>query len=188
MKSLFVAGWLVLAGLGLAAAEPVQKTLAELLLRHQNGATDAKVFEVGELEANQFLREQADKSLPQGFENPWIRFEESFAIVGATMDLEVVRGALPDSALLNLLSGKVPVELTARLLGEGGVGRLDVERVSMSGIDLPMSLVDALIGDIETIPFLPGFRLGEPFPLPYGVESVHCSLGLVTVRQSASTK
>ncbi|HXV64900.1 MAG TPA: hypothetical protein VEK15_29650 [Vicinamibacteria bacterium] len=187
MRSLFVAGGLVLAGLGLVAAEPVQKTLAELLLRHQNGAPDAKVFEVRELEANQFLQEQME-TLPQGFENPWIRFEESLAIVGATMDLEIVRGALPDSALLNLLSGKVPVELSARLLGEGGVGRLDVERVSLSGIDLPTTLVDALIGDIETIPFLPGFRLGEPFPLPYGVESVHCSLGLVTVRQSASTK
>jgi len=174
-------------GLGaasLAAGEGLEDKLVELRDRFEQGAPEAKDFEIEEKEANDFLKGQGTEGVAEGIENPWVRFEESLAIVGATVDLDKLRPSLPDSMVFQLLSGRVPVEVTARLTADGGVGQLVVERVLLSGVELPLSVVEMLTSDVKQLPFLPpGFRLGEPFALPYNVESVKLHMGAVTLRQ-----
>ena len=168
----------------LAAGEGLGDKFVELRERFEQGAPESKDFEIEEKEANDFLKQQGAAGLAEGIENPWVRFEDSFAIVGATVDLEKVRPALPDSMLFQLLSGRVPVEVTARFSGDGGVGELQVERVLLSGVELPLTVVEMLTSDVKQVPFLPeGFRLGEPFALPYNVESVKLQAGAVKLRQ-----
>lgn len=166
-----------------AAGEALEKKLEELRVRYENGSPDAKDFEIQEAEANDYLRAER-ASLPEGVEGLWMRFEEGTTVVGATVDLEKFRTNLPPSMLFQLLSGRVPVEIQARFEGASGVGTLDLQRVLLGGLELPASLVSALSQSESASQFLPpGFRMGEPFELPYDLESIQCRLGSVLVRQ-----
>ena len=178
---------LVLLGARLLFAESsLEAKLGELKERYERGSETAKDFAIEETEANGFLRDTQD--LPEGIENPWTRFEENVAIVGAMVDLDQVRGDLPDSMIFQLLSGRVPVEVTIRVSGTQGEGQLELERVLMSGVELPPSLIDLLASRHDASMLLPpGFRLGAPFGLPYDLESIRCQPGSVIVRQRATS-
>jgi hypothetical protein len=164
--------------------DSLAEKLGDLQLRYEKGSKDPKDFEIGEEEVNLFLRNESLGPLPEGIESPWIRFEDSLAVVGAMVDIDKFRANLPDSMLFQLLSGRVPVEITARLTGEKGVGKLDLQRVVLSGVELPASLV-ALLAQAESAKqFLPtGFRIGEPFDLPFDLDSIQCRVGAVLMRQ-----
>jgi hypothetical protein len=165
----------------------MEETLDALQKRYELGSSEPQEFEIAELDANAYLRERAAVELPAGVESPWVRFEESVAVVGATVDLDQMRGSLPDSMVFRLLSGRVPVEVTARLQAEKGTGKLDIERVLLAGIELPPSLVAHMANGSGAEPYLPpGFKLGEPFALPLDLESIHCRVGLVRLRQGRS--
>lgn len=174
----------LLAPLSVSAGDGLEEKLAELQTRYENGSREAKEFEIGEEEANAYLREQSVTNAGSGVESPWVRFEETLAIVGATVDLEKALGSLPDSMIFRLLSGRVPVEVTARVSGEQGVGRIDVERILFAGIQLPPSLVAMLVSGPGSSKFLPpGFRLGEPFPLPYDLKSIQSRMSAMFLVQ-----
>lgn len=174
----------VLAATSASANDGLEAKLEELQTRYENGSQEAKEFEIGEEEANAYLRQQSEANAASGVESPWVRFEESLAIVGATVDLEKVRGSLPDSILFRLLSGRVPVEVTARISAEMGVGKIDLERILFGGIELPPSLVAMLASGEGASKFLPpGFRLGEPFPLPYDLKSIKSRLKALLLTQ-----
>ena len=178
---------LVLLGARLLFSESsLELKLGELKERYERGSETAKDFVIEETEANGFLR--GTQELPKGIENPWIRFEENVAIVGAMVDLDQVRGELPDSTIFQLLSGRVPVEVTTRVSGTQGEGQLELERVLMSGVELPMSVIEVLASRHDASTLLPpGFRLGAPFGLPYDLESIRCQPGSVLVRQRATS-
>jgi ATPase subunit of ABC transporter with duplicated ATPase domains len=166
-----------------AAGNALEKKLEELRVRYENGSAEAKDFEIQEAEANDYLRAQG-ATLPEGVESPWIRFDEGLTVVGATVDLEKFRTNLPPSMLFQLLSGRVPVEIEARIEGASGVGKLELVRVLLGGLELPASLVSAMAHSESASQFLPpGFRLGESFELPYDLESIRCRLGSVLVQQ-----
>ena len=161
--------------------------LAELMTRHQAGSEAPKAFEIEEREANIYIRQQSATQLPDGVESPWVRFEESLAVVGATLDIDKLRSELPDSLVFQLLSGRVPVEVTARIQAAAGVGKLVLEKVLLSGVELPPDLIATLIDEEKAAAFLPpGFRLGEAFTLPYDVESIELQQGMAVVEQRAS--
>jgi hypothetical protein len=80
------------------------------------------------------------------------------------------------------------VEITTRIEGASGVGRLDLVRVLLGGLALPANLVSAMAQSEKASQFLPpGFRMGEPFELPYDLESIRCQLGKILVQQRPTT-
>ena len=185
MKSLVI---VLLAAFGLPpAGDGLEETLQELRARHENGAEAPKDVEIPEEDANHVMRTQAAEGLPEGVESPWIRFEDSVAIVGATLDFDELKDEIPDSAIFQLLSGRVPAEATARLSAAGGVGKLVLERVTLAGVDLPPDLIASLVDGKDVSAFLPpGFRLGEAFTLPFDLESIRLEPGAALVRQRAT--
>lgn len=169
------------------AGDDLEKMLEELRARHENGADAPKEFEIGEEELNAYLQDPSKSQLPAGIESPWIRFEKSLAIVGATIDLDKLEGQLPKSGVLQLLSGQVPVEIATRVKAGGGVGKLILERITLAGVPLPPDFIASLIGDVDTSQFLPpGFRLGDAFSLPYDLESIRLEPGTALVLQRAN--
>jgi hypothetical protein len=169
-----------------AANNGLEHKFEELRGRYENGSKEAKDFVIQEIEANDYLKAQ-NGELPEGVESPWMRFADGTTFVGATVDLEKFRANLPQSMLFQLLSGRVPVEIEARLEGAKGVGKLDLVKVLLAGIELPASLVTALAQSERASEFLPpGFRMGEPFELPYDLESIRCQVGSVLVQQRPS--
>lgn len=171
-----------------AENDSLEEKLTEVQTRYEAGSDDPKDFEIEEDEANVYLRKQSDGQLPAGIESPWIRFDDSLAVIGATLDLDVLEDSLPESMIFQLLSGRVPVELTARLYGDAGVGKLDLERVVLSGVELPPDMIASLLGEGDAGEFLPpGFRLGQAFTLPYDLETIELKPGSVWMRQRATT-
>ncbi len=169
------------------ADDDLEKMLEELRARHENGADAPKEFEIGEEELNAYLQDQSKSQLPAGIETPWIRFEKSLAIVGATIDLDKLEGQLPKSGVLQLLSGQVPVEIATRVKAGGGVGKLILERITLAGVPLPPDFIASFIGDVDSSQFLPpGFRLGDAFSLPYDLESIRLEPGTALVLQRAN--
>ncbi len=169
------------------AGDGLEAKLDEMVTRHQEGADAPKEFDIPEEEANAYIRERTVKELPEGIESPWVKFEQSLAIVGATLDLDKLQGQLPDSLVFQLLSGRVPVEVTARINAAAGVGKLVLERVTLAGVELPPDMVAAFISNENASEFLPpGFRLGEAFTLPFDLESIQCQPGTVKVVQRAT--
>ena len=174
---------------GFAGADGLEDKINELETRHLHGSEAPKDFEFREDEANEYLRSQSASELPEGVESPWIRFEDSLAVVGATLDIDKLRNDLPESAIFQLLSGRVPVELTARLNAAAGVGKLALERVLLAGVELPPDLILALVEGQDTSGILPpGFRIGEAFTLPFDLESIDLTPGSLRIRQRATTK
>ncbi len=170
-----------------AANDSLEQKLEELRVRYEHGSTEAKDFEIQEAEANDYLRAQK-ADLPEGVESPWMRFEEGTTHVGATVDLEKFRANLPDSIIFQLLKGRVPVELEARFEGANGIGTLVLERVELGGFELPETLTERIAQSETARQILPpGFRMGEPFELPYDLESIQCRLGSVLVHQRPTT-
>ena len=165
----------------------LEDKLLEIRERHLNGADTTKQFDIEQEEANNYLRNQTVSQAPDGFENPWIRVEENIAVMGATLNLDNLdRGKLPDSMVFQLLSGRIPVELSTSVSGESGIGRIEITRVTLSGIVVPAEIVTSLLSDDDiTVLLPPGFRIGEPFPLPFSLESIDCRVGVIIVSQRA---
>lgn len=140
--------------------------------------------EVSEEEANAYIVHRLADQLPEGVTDPWVRFAEGPVFAGATLDLALLQNRMPQYSLLQLLSGRVPVELSARIHAEDGVGLLDLESVTVAGIPLPEAFIQELVTNYTKGPTRPGgVRIEEPFELPYGIESVHSEKGRILLRQ-----
>ena len=163
------------------------KKIQQLRSRYDREDADSMEFEVSEEEANSYLALRMADQLPEGVIEPWVKFTEGPVIAGALVDLDVLRSRLPQSTLTQYMSGRVPVELNARLQTGGGVGKMVLESVSLGGIPLPSSFVQELVTTYTKGPSRPnGVRLDEPFGLPYGIESVTPKKGMILVKQGGA--
>ena len=171
-----------------ALADGMSSKLQALRERHEQGDPKASETEINEQEFNAYLLHHFAQQLPEGVENPWIRFSGGPALAGATLDLDVLKSKMPESTMMQYLSGRVPLELSARLHTEDGVGRLELESVTLSGLGIPLTLIQQMVTTYTKGPSKPnGFRLDEPFPLPYGIDSVQILMGRMLLRQTAAT-
>jgi hypothetical protein len=170
-----------------ALTDGVSSKLQTLREHHEQGNTEATETEISEQEFNAYLLHHFAHQLPEGVENPWIRFADGLALAGATLDLDVLKGKMPESTMMQYLSGRVPLELSSRFHAEDGVGRLALESVSLSGLPIPLTLIQQLVTVNTKSPSQPnGFRLDEPFPLPYGIDSVQILNGRMVLRQAGT--
>ena len=171
-----------------ALADEVSSKLQALRENHELGDHKASETEIKEQEFNAYLLHHFANQLPDGVENPWIRFSDGPTLAGATLDLDVLKSKMPESSMVQYLSGRVPLELSARLHTEDGVGRLELESVVLSGLPIPLTLIQQLVTTYTKGPSRPnGFRLDEPFPLPYGIDSVQVLTGRMLLRQDGAT-
>ncbi|MFQ5791953.1 MAG: hypothetical protein ACE5JI_15880 [Acidobacteriota bacterium] len=170
-----------------AQAEGLDKKLQALVARYGEGKADEMQFEISQAEANAYLRHRMGDRLPKGIRAPWVRFETGAIHAGAELDVALLGELMVSSPLEQLFSGHVPVELRARFQGEEGVGKMDLEQFTLSGIPLPKSYVQQIAATFSKSPSRPdGIRLEEPFPLPFGIRSARVLEGRVLLRQGVS--
>jgi hypothetical protein len=168
-------------------ADELAKKILLIRERHENDVQEPKDFEVSEDEANAYLTYRLVERLPEGVVDPWLRFSDGPVKAGALLDLGVLRSRMPDSSVAQFLSGRVPVELQARIHADGGVGKLMLDSVTLGGLPVPESLLQQIVTAYTKSPTQPyGVRLDEPFPLPYGIKSARVERGRLRVHQSGS--
>ena len=168
----------------IVTATNIEQTFEEIVKRHEVGEAGEKSYELDEKGVNVYLREQRAAELPKAVKSPWVRFEDKIAVVGATVNLDEFKSQMPQSAILQFLSGFVPLELSARLQSGAGIGEVIFERISLAGIELPPGFITELMTRTDGTTVLPdSFRLGEPFPLPYRLESIRSIPGAMLIKQ-----
>lgn len=169
-----------------AHADSLTKKMQTLRQRYEEGSREELRFVVSEDEANAFLVYRMTNLLPAGVSSPWIGFEPDVVRAGAQVDLALLRDRVPPS-LAEILSGEVPVELRARLRGDQGMGKVELESATLAGIPLPPSFLEELASSYSKNPSLPAdVQLNRPFPLPYGIRTARVAQGELRVTQGAT--
>ncbi len=168
-------------------AESLAGKLVALQERFEMGGGETTDLAVSEGELNYYLSQVLAEKLPQGVTAPWIKLAKDEILAGATLDLSLLPDTSSDLALLQMLSGQLPVEIQSGLQTAEGKGKLELKSVSLSGIPLPRSFLQQILSSYTKSPERPdGVRLEDTFLLPYGIRRVIISTGLATVVQGAA--
>jgi hypothetical protein len=133
---------------------------------------------------NPYLNSIIQLSVPAGLRN--VRLETGTNnIIRGTADIDFVkirqaRGEAPSWLMSQLMGGERPVEITARLTSAHGVAKVDVLKVSISGVVAEGRMLDFLITTF-VVPNFPDAKIGTDFRLDYNIDHFYVQPGVVTV-------
>jgi hypothetical protein len=159
----------------------------ERKLRHvqRNGASshpDPTPTEFTEKEVNAYFA-AGRMPLPQGVKS--VRFQSEPGMVRATanVDFEQVKAGVSSyNPLLSVFSGVHDVVVVARAHGAGGVGFVQVDSVSLDGLDIPRFALQLFV-EKYIRPKYPDIGLNSRFPLPDRIDRAIVGQHKLTVTQ-----
>jgi hypothetical protein len=121
------------------------------------------------------LNAYAAHEVPPGVRNPRVEIVSPGVATGSAMvDFGKVRraqGYQPGWLMSKLLDGERPVSVTARIRSSDGHATVDVQKVSISGLEIDGSTLDFLIQNF-LIPMYPSAAVGRPFELGGRIEKL----------------
>lgn len=144
---------------------------------------------VSEDELNSWFAFQGLTLLPTGLMQPQVSIVGGGKVMGqAILDLDAIGAKRKPSTgsfdPFSLLAGKVPVGVTGTLQTQNGMGRFDVESAQISGIPIPVTVLQELLTSYSRTPEKPnGVRLDSPFPLPAKIKQIEVGQGQAVVVQ-----
>jgi len=165
------------ADLSWAEADALGAKLDALDKRQKNGRTArAETIQITQGEANSYVNLAA--RVPDGVTNVMLTFERDHVTATATVDLDRIPGkagaATSSWNPFSLVSGKVPVSLSGKLVSEGdGFASFQVEDVRLGSFPLPVSVLAQLVASATRGHDNPqGVDILSPFRLPYTMKRV----------------
>jgi hypothetical protein len=143
---------------------------------------------VTEAEVNAYFAFDGRDQIPAGVVDPHLSILDGGRVAGRAMvDLDRVRLQHKSTGLLdpvNYLSGRVRVSASGILLAHGGLARLELESVQISGIPVPKMLLQELVSYYSRTAHTPrGISLDDPFPLPAGIREIQIGRGEAVIVQ-----
>ena len=144
---------------------------------------------VSESELNSWFVYGAEPMLlPAGVSSPQVTLVGNGRVSGqAIVDLDVIGKQKSSGAtfdLWNLLGGKVPVTVDGVLHTSNGVGTFAVERAEISGVPVPVSVLQQLVSYYSRSPRNPdGVTLDRAFQLPAAIRQIDVGTGQAVVVQ-----
>ena len=144
---------------------------------------------VSEDELNSWFAYQAQPLLPAGLMQPQVTIVGDGKVMGqAVVDLDAIGAKRKSSAggfdPFSLLAGKVPIGVTGTLQTQNGMGRFDVESAEISGISVPVAVLQELLSYYSRSPEKPdGVRLDSAFALPARIRQIEVGQGQAVVIQ-----
>jgi hypothetical protein len=143
---------------------------------------------VSEAEVNSWFLFDAPPLLPDGLAQPRLTLLGNRRVVGtAIVDLDAVarsRATGRTFDIWNFIGGRVPVTVTGVLHLERGQGRFDVQTAEISGVAVPLRVLEELVQYYSRTPDDPtGIRLTDTFELPAGITQVELRPGSAVVVQ-----
>ena len=169
-------------------ADRFQQKLKSISENAEAPAPAARRTPVSENEINAYFQFYAADQLPAGIVDPEVRIHGQGRISGrATLDLDTIKHLRSDSwvGALMLLSGDLlPVLVTGVLHTKDGIGRLQIEQVEVSGLPVPMTLLQKLVSRYSRTPDNPeGAHLDDPFTLPARIREIQIEEGRAIIVQ-----
>src|SRR5262245_33895009 len=152
-----------------ALAQSLERKIGDFERRQRARQVKDETIAVSEGELNSYLNLSPTLQLPEGLSDVRFLFEREEINATGQLDLDVLRGKQKVGNgpfdPLSLLSGNVPIELTARLRSEGdGFGAFEVEGVRLGPVSLPVSVLAQIIASSTRNAANPqGFDIRAPF-------------------------
>lgn len=182
------------AGRAVQAAEVLSEESGERLalklagiLRHAlEPAAEVRLTPLPEAEVNAYLAHQGARYLPVCLEKPLVRIGDGRLSAEAVIDLDAIRESRERTTFdpLRYLGGQLPVTAGGRVRSGGGAAQVDVETVTVGGIQVPVQVLQEVVRHFTRTAERPvGARLDEPIRLPYGITEIRLSPGLAVVVQ-----
>lgn len=165
------------ADLSWADADALAAKLDALDRRQKNGHTArAETVQITQSEANSYVNLEAH--IPDGVTDVTLSFDRDRVTATATVDLDRIPGkpgaATSSWSPFSLVSGRVPVSLSGKLVSEGdGFASFQVEEVRLGSFPLPASVLAQLVASATRGRDNPqGVDILSPFRLPYTLKRV----------------
>src|SRR5262245_41607193 len=169
-----------------ADADQMRKKLATIVARGEQKAPPKPTplrTTFTDREANAYFKVDGPDFLPAGVLDPQVTIDQGGKVSArAVVDLEKALNA----SALNPLAwvGKTEITAMGTVRAENGKGQLQIERATLSGIAIPKTVLQQVVGYYTRSPEMPsGFNIDEPFELPSKIRSVETAKGQVTVVQ-----
>jgi hypothetical protein len=185
-----------LAVCSLYAADPVSRRDAARLQAKIDRITKgpfargktAVTTPVTETEVNSYLRYELGDRIPAGVTDPWVSILENGRLSGrATVDLARVGQSRKSGGMLdpfNFLTGSLPLAVNGVLRTKNGVGTFAVESASVSGVPVPVWMLQEIVSYYSKSESAPnGVTIDKPFALPNGIREIQTARGQATVIQ-----
>ena len=143
---------------------------------------------VSESELNSWFAFGAAPLFPTGVSAAQITLVGGGRISGQAMvDLDLIgrrRSSGGTFDMWSLLGGKVPVTVAGILRTSNGVGTFAVERADVSGVPVPLTVLQQLVSYYSRSPRNPdGVELDRAFPLPAAIRQIDVDAGQAVVVQ-----
>lgn len=173
------------------SAEEFSKKIAIIQRNADDPATTAaRRTRMTEDEVNSWFMYHAHPLLPTGLSQPQLTILGEGRLAGrAIVDLDAVakkRASGSGGAFdpFSLVSGKVPVNVTGILHTQDSKARFQVQRVEMSGIPVPVTVLQELLSYYSRSEERPqGLRLDDVFALPSKIRQIEVGQGQAVVVQ-----
>ena len=195
-SSRFAVVFALLLGLLPLEAATVSRQQAETfarkvaVIREHGSTTDRRTprrTPVTQDELNSWFAYTAQPLLPNGVTQPQVTIAEGKLVGQAVVDLDAVSKRRASGGLLDpwsLLGGRLPVSVTGTLRTQNGVGQFAVETAAISGVPVPTTLLQEVLGYYSRTPEKPqGVRLDAPFSLPARIQRIEVGQGQAVVVQ-----
>jgi hypothetical protein len=172
------------------SAESFAVKIASIRDHEEQGRAGSQRTRLTEDEVNSWFvyrKDRWQKVLPTGVAQPQVTILGEGQVAGqALVDLDAVakrrsRGSFDP---LSLIGGTVPVSVTGLLHTKDGQARFEVQSAEVSGIPVPVTVLQELVGYYSRTTENPeGVRLDEVFMLPVGIRQVEIGRGQAVVVQ-----
>ena len=181
---------------GILAANPVTRRDAARLQAKIDRITKNSVAPkraaaqtpVSEAELNSYLRYELGDRIPAGVKDPWVSLLDGGRLSGtATVDLARVGESRKSGGMLDpfsYLTGALPVAVNGVLRTKNGVGNFVVESASISGVPVPLWMLNEIVTYYSKSAAAPqGVSIDKPFVLPSGIREIQLARGQAIVVQ-----
>lgn len=169
-------------------ADEFDEKLTLILSRGDSPDAGTRRTPVSQDEVNSWLLYRSQPLLPEAVGQPQVTIVGEGQMAGqAVVDLDAVATPRSTGGLFNplrLLGGKVPIRVTGILHARDGMARFEVQTAAMSGISVPVAVLQQLVSYFSRTPERPqGARLDDTFVLPAGIQQIEVGAGHAVVVQ-----
>jgi hypothetical protein len=149
-----------------------------LIREHGNGSPEGtRRTPLSEDEVNSWFTYHAQPLLPAGVMQPQLTIVGQGRVAGrAVVDFDAIARRRASGSTLDpwsFVGGKVPVTVTGILHTRDGMGRFELETAEISGVPVPRTLLQEMLGYYSRTPDRPqGVRLDDAFALPSNIRQI----------------
>jgi len=165
-----------------AAVSSIERKLQHV---QSNGALshpDQAPTEFTEQEINAYFASGAIK-LPAGVQSVNFQGQPEVVIATTRVDFDKIKaGRHSSNPLLSMFSGIHDVVVSAHVHGAGGQGYVNVDSVSLDGVEIPRFALEMFV-EKYLQPKYPGVGLDSKFALPDRVDTAKVGLNKLTITQ-----